>query len=112
MFWTYRQPTEVRFSLESRHALPSLAKDLGRFPVFVTDRNMIRHENAQEALAALGAEAKVFSDIDPNPTFHSVDALAAQIREQRHDFLIAMGGGSAPDCATRRRGTVYYTGTS
>jgi alcohol dehydrogenase len=41
----------------------------------------------------------VFSDVTPDPTVGSVDALAARLRTQRHGVVVAVGGGSAMDCA-------------
>lgn len=51
-----------------------------------------------------------FSDLGPDPTVEQVDACAQVLREGKFDFAVALGGGSALDCAkaacTACRGTV------
>mgnify|MGYP000067779045 CR=1 FL=1 len=110
--WTYKQPTEIHFGLGVRRALPDLVCRLGRRPIFVADRGMMPHANAREVLASLGPEAQAFSDIDPNPTIHSVDALASQIRQQDRDVVVALGGGSSLDCAKAACAIALQGGTA
>ena len=40
-----------------------------------------------------------FTEVDPNPTVANVDALAARLRDERVDCVVAVGGGSVMDCA-------------
>jgi alcohol dehydrogenase len=64
----------------------------------VADRDLVLlplFARVQEALPG----SPIFSDVTPDPTVDSVDALAAVVRKQGHDVVIAVGGGSAMDCA-------------
>ena len=46
-----------------------------------------------------GVLTGIYSQVSPNPEVAEVDACAKQIRESEIDFLVALGGGSALDCA-------------
>jgi alcohol dehydrogenase len=41
----------------------------------------------------------VFDEVEENPTTRTVDAALAAARDDRIDFLVAVGGGSSMDCA-------------
>ncbi len=97
--WTYKQPTEIIFGVGARKGLPQVVARFGQRPVLVTDAGLAAFPMAQEALAELGPEAVLFSGVEPNPSVSSVDRLAALVREQRRDVVVALGGGSSLDCA-------------
>jgi alcohol dehydrogenase class IV len=97
--WTYAQPTEITFGLGSRHRLPDTASRFGRRCVLVTDRALAELPMAAEALAALGPEAILFSEVEPNPQVATVDRLADLLREHEAQVAVALGGGSSLDCA-------------
>ena len=40
-----------------------------------------------------------YAEVSPNPTVQECDACVALIRRHRCDFVVALGGGSAMDCA-------------
>lgn len=52
-----------------------------------------------ESLQASGITATIFRDVEPNPTTRDVDRGLQIARRANIDFLIAVGGGSAMDCA-------------
>ena len=55
-----------------------------------------------------GVLTGIYSQISPNPEVVEVDACAEQIRESQIDFLVALGGGSALDCA-KAAGSICFT---
>ncbi len=72
----------------------------GRRALLVTDAGLRRAGHAAAArasLAAAGIETHEFTDFEPNPTSRQVAAGAAAVRGA--DLLVAVGGGSAMDCA-------------
>ncbi len=110
--WTYKQPTEICFGIGARSALPSIIQGLGNRPIFAADLNMMQQKHTQEVFASLGSTAPPFSDIAPNPTLHSVDALVSHIRAEKGDVVVAMGGGSSLDCAKAACAIAVQSGTA
>mgnify|MGYP006158997535 FL=1 len=69
-------------------------------PLVVTDAGIRQAGLVDKALAALGdAHVPVFDQTPSNPTEAAVRAAAEMYRLQGCDGLIAVGGGSAIDCA-------------
>lgn len=69
-------------------------------PLVVTDAGIRQAGLVEKALAALGdAHVPVFDQTPSNPTEAAVRAAAEMYRQQGCDGLIALGGGSAIDCA-------------
>jgi 4-hydroxybutyrate dehydrogenase len=69
-------------------------------PMIVTDKGVRAAGIVDKAIAALGTQpAAIFDDIPSNPTEAAVQAGALLYRNEKCDGLIAVGGGSAIDCA-------------
>jgi alcohol dehydrogenase len=70
--------------------------------LLVTDPGIERAGHVEKCLASL-REAQIhvtiFRDVNPNPTTADVARGLEVAREQNINFLIAVGGGSAMDCA-------------
>ncbi len=96
--WNFRLPTQINFGPGRAGELPALAAARGKRPLVVTDSGL-RQVPAIATLAAGIAGESVFSRVEPNPTVENVDDLAETIRAGKHDVLVAIGGGSAMDCA-------------
>jgi alcohol dehydrogenase len=96
--WTFKIPTIVTFGAGALRQLATIAAALGGRPLLVADCDLVRlplWQRIEEILPGM----PVFSDVTPDPTVDSVDALAVRLRDGRHDLLVAVGGGSAMDCA-------------
>ena len=95
--------TRVVFGSGTVARLGQLAKELGGTKVlFVTDPGIEQAGHAAKGLAALdeaGLQVTLFHDVQPNPTTDDVDQGLLVARQQNVDFIVAMGGGSAMDCA-------------
>lgn len=99
--WTFRLPTAVTFGNGCVRELARMAAAWGQRPLVAADRGLVQlplFEHVREALPAV----PVFSDLEPDPTVASVDALASMLRSDRHDVVVAVGGGGALDCARQR----------
>ena len=71
-----------------------------RKPLIVTDAGIRQAGLVDRALAALGdGQVPVFDQTPSNPTEAAVRAAADMYRQNGCDGLIALGGGSAIDCA-------------
>ena len=95
--------TRVVFGSGTVTRLGQLAKDLvGTKVLFVTDPGIERAGHAAKGLATLseaGLEVTLFHDVQPNPTTDDVDHGLVVARQKSVDLIVAMGGGSAMDCA-------------
>jgi alcohol dehydrogenase len=95
--------TRVVYGAGSLSRLGELVRESGgRRVLLVTDPGVLAVGHVQPALEALssnGLEAVVFSDVQPNPTTDDVDRGLGVARSAQIDFLVAVGGGSAMDCA-------------
>ena len=93
--------TQVQFEFG---AIRLLAQECARVgiarPLIVTDAGVRAAGLLQKAVDALpGLTPVVFDETPSNPTEAAVRAAAALYRQQACDGLIALGGGSAIDCA-------------
>ena len=90
-------------------ALQSL-KELGIRRLLVVSDPFF-HENGTAArIASLSgaAETEVFHEVQPDPTVALAARGTAVVREFKPDTVVALGGGSAMDCA---KAMVYFSGS-
>jgi 4-hydroxybutyrate dehydrogenase len=98
--------TQVQFDFGAIRLLRQECERVGiGRPLIVTDAGVKAAGIVDRALAALAGgpdsatTVPVFDQTPPNPTEAAVRAATALYREQGCDGLIAVGGGSAIDCA-------------
>jgi len=95
--------TRVVFGPGVVHRLGALtAENGGQRVLLVTDHGIEAAGHVAPCLASLqahGIGVTVFKDVQPNPTTEDVARGLALAQQQQIDFLIAVGGGSAMDCA-------------
>jgi alcohol dehydrogenase len=95
--------TRVVFGSGTVVRLGELARDLeGSRVLFVTDPGIERAGHAEKGIASLidsGLDITVFHDVQPNPTTEDVDRGLAVAKRQGVNLIVAIGGGSAMDCA-------------
>src|SRR6478752_298504 len=93
----------VVFGPGSLARLGELARELGgRRVLLVTDPGLEEAGHPQRAvgyLQAAGMDVSVFDAVQENPTTGQVEAGAAFARDRAIDLIVAVGGGSAMDCA-------------
>ena len=95
--------TRVVFGSGSLSRLGEIAKENGASRVlFVTDPGIERAGHAAKGIASLsaaGIDVDLFDEVQPNPTTDDVDRGLAMAKQQNSDLIVAIGGGSAMDCA-------------
>ena len=93
--------TQIQFEFGAiRHLAAECARIGITRPLVVTDAGVRAAGILQKALDALGGlEVSVFDQTPSNPTEAAVRAAVEVYRAGRCDGLIAVGGGSAIDCA-------------
>ncbi len=96
-------PTRVVFGVGSLNQLGELTEELGGNRVLlVTDPGLESAGHPQRAVASLteaGLQAFVFDQVEENPTTRHVHLGTTFAQKHDIDFLVAVGGGSAMDCA-------------
>lgn len=96
MMQTFALETQIIFGT---NALESL-KTLGAARVFlVTDRFFEENGTARRIAALCGGETQIFARVQPDPPLTLVAEGVAALNAFRPDTLLALGGGSAIDCA-------------
>lgn len=73
-----------------------------RHVLLVTDGGLMKlglPRGLMQAMEEAGLPCTLFCDIQPNPTDENVEAGFRAFRENGCDAIVAMGGGSAMDCA-------------
>lgn len=95
----YREP-RVRYSLDELDGI--LRRKKAKHVLIVTDSGLVKAGLLQlltDTLDRLHLTYTVYSDVVPNPTYDNVEAAARLYRECGANAFIALGGGSAMDCA-------------
>ncbi len=94
---------EFIFGVGSRRRVGYYARYMmARRVLVVSDAGVIAAgwlNDVQCDLADVGVESVVFRELSPNPKDHEVMAGAALYARERCDVIVAIGGGSAIDCA-------------
>ncbi|MBP5738856.1 MAG: iron-containing alcohol dehydrogenase [Abditibacteriota bacterium] len=100
--WILSLPTKVEFG---EGALSSLATHAAGYKkaLVVTGRNAMRKAGVTDRVCALlkeaGVESFVFADVSPDPDCTEVSRAGEIVGAEKIDLLVAVGGGSAIDCA-------------
>jgi alcohol dehydrogenase len=99
----YQPRTRVVYGPGTVSQLGALVRDLGGTRVLlVTDPGLEAAGHPQKALASLdsvGLDTLLFDAVEENPTTRHVQMGLEAARGHGADFLVAIGGGSAMDCA-------------
>lgn len=101
MNWNYLQPVNIKFGNGRVKEIKELAKKLGcKKGLLVSDPFFLDSGLAKAIVDdSKGVILNVFADVSPNPDVKEVDSCAKVIKEKNIDFVVALGGGSAMDCA-------------
>lgn len=101
MQWTHVQPVTLVFGAGKIRELGQIAANNGLENGLLVCDPFFAQNGFAEQVKALGggAIAAIFSQVCANPTLQNVDDCADVIRRGNHGFVVALGGGSALDCA-------------
>jgi alcohol dehydrogenase class IV len=96
-------PKELHVGGGTLTELPRILKERGfRAPILITDPFILTTDLGDRIISSLREESllpRVFSGVVPDPTTNSVDAAVEFIKQDDHDCVLALGGGSAIDTA-------------
>jgi alcohol dehydrogenase class IV len=96
--WYFRSP-EIVFGQD---ALDHLTYLHGRRALIVTDELMVELgfvDLVQDKLAQANIECVVFDQVEPEPSLQTIQRGAAFMLEEKPDWIVGLGGGSALDAA-------------
>ena len=99
--WKYHNPVEVVFGTGRLEELRTLLEERNLDRVLIISDPFTHKSGTADRLKACagGRVLDIISEVEPNPTPDNVDACAARAREIGAKAVIALGGGSAMDCA-------------
>ncbi|RYZ09631.1 MAG: iron-containing alcohol dehydrogenase [Comamonadaceae bacterium] len=102
LFAALRLPGEILFGKGQRHALPAVARRLGRRALVCTDARLGSTPEFAGMMAGLreaGVELLVHDRVQPDVPRDSVAACADEARAFAPELVIGIGGGSCLDMA-------------
>lgn len=96
-------PTRILFGVGQFDKLGKEAQKIGHRPLLVTGRSAMKKtgilDKALDLLKSAKTEPILFDKIEPNPRAKTVDEAGRIARQEKCDFVIGLGGGSAMDAA-------------
>lgn len=95
-------PTKLFFGNGCINKLDKV-KGLGKFAMIVTSgvstSKLGYISQIQSILNTINVQSAVYAGVVPNPTLKNVETIVEMIKDNRCDFVIGIGGGSAIDAA-------------
>jgi len=94
----FYNPTRIVFGRDTISRLDTLIPPPARVLVMFGGESARKTGTLAEVKAALGhREVQEFGGIEPNPTYEALMKAVEQVRREKLDFLLAVGGGSVID---------------
>jgi NADP-dependent alcohol dehydrogenase len=94
----FHNPTKIVFGAKTIARLADLVPAKARVLILFGGASAIKNGTIAEVKAALGSrEVSEFSGIEANPTYETMMLAVDQVRREKIDFLLAVGGGSVID---------------
>lgn len=105
-------PTRLVYGADSIEKLAAAAAPYGKRALITYGGGSVVRSGLLDRVkkALTGFEVVEFSGIEPNPRVTSVNAAAKLAREQKADFIVAVGGGSVIDASKAIAAAVKYDG--
>ena len=96
--FTFHNPTKIVFGTESIAKLNQLIPAQARVLILYGGASAQKNGTLDEVKAALGQRlVQEFGGIEANPTYETLMRAVEQVRTEKLDFLLAVGGGSVID---------------
>ena len=107
----YYNPTRIVFGKDSIARIDKLVPADARVLILYGGGSAERSGTLAEVEAALGSRTvQRFGGIEPNPSYETLMGAVEQIRREKLDFLLAVGGGSVIDGTKFAAAAVNYAG--
>ena len=96
-------PKTILFGVDAIHTLGDEASKLeAKKALIITDPGVYQAglvDPVKEQLSKAGLLIEVFADAEPEPTLPKLDDTANQLRGNKYELLVGLGGGSSMDTA-------------
>lgn len=101
MIWNYTQPVTIKFGNGIIKELPQEIKALNRSRGIIITSASFKKRGFVDSIIKdnFGVLIASCTDISPNPDITEVEKCISIIKENKCDFIVALGGGSVLDCA-------------
>lgn len=107
----FYNPTRIVFGRDTIGRLDDLVPADARVLLLYGGQSAEKTGTLAQVSEALGARhVQAFGGIEPNPSYETLMQAVALVREQRVDFLLAVGGGSVIDGTKFVAAAVGYAG--
>jgi NADP-dependent alcohol dehydrogenase len=109
--FTYRNPVEIVFGRGTIAKLPKLAPSAGKILMTYGGGSIKSngvYDKVRDALS--GRTVMEFAGIEPNPRYETLMRAVALARQEKIDFVLAVGGGSVLDGTKFIAAAVPYPG--
>ncbi len=94
----FQNPTRIVFGADTIQRLANLVPPNARVLILYGGGSAKKNGTLDEVKAALGTRVvQEFAGIEPNPTYETLMRAVEQVRKEKLDFLLAVGGGSVID---------------
>ena len=94
----FHNPTKIVFGAKTIARLADLVPPEARVLILYGGASAQKNGTLDEVKAALGRRViEEFSGIEANPTYETLMCAVEQVRKEKIDFLLAVGGGSVID---------------
>ena len=94
----FHNPTRIVFGANTITKLAHLVSTTARVQILYGGSSAKKNGTLDEVKTALGNRVvQEFGGIEPNPTYETLMLAVAQVRKEKLDFLLAVGGGSVID---------------
>ena len=94
----FHNPTRIVFGADTVPSLAQLVPPTARVLVLFGGASAEKNGTLAEVRQALGQRVvQEFGGIEPNPTYETLMRAVEQVRREKLDFLLAVGGGSVID---------------
>jgi len=94
----FHNPTKIVFGADTVAKLSTLVPHDARVLILYGGASAEKTGTLAEVRAALGQRSvQEFGGIEPNPSYETLMRAVAQVRSEKLDFLLAVGGGSVID---------------
>ena len=107
----FHNPTRIVFGLDTVAKLSTLVPHDARVLILYGGASAEKTGTLAEVRAALGQRTvQEFGGIEPNPSYETLMRAVALVRDEKVDFLLAVGGGTVIDGATFVAAAALYDG--
>ena len=94
----FHNPTKIVFGADTVAKLSKLVPDTARVLILYGGASAEKTGTLAEVRSALGQRTvQEFGGIEPNPSYETLMRAVEQVRKEKLDFLLAVGGGSVID---------------